>query len=497
MNPFRSGYAFVLAALSRPDIAIALLYAAGLLAGILTEAGSTGKPLLSIAAPVVAAVLVRLSRRLTFADACRLAAVHAVFGMAAGETVWACAVDIAHNLVAIAVAVTAFGWLRAHGFIASQVRVAATVTIVALAAATAAAPFGALQGAEQAEWAWLATYWASIATAFALVLWLVLTHDRDEAPLPIGDAADEPPPSMLEHAAASALVAALVLGAVWHGRAEAAFAASTALLWFALRLGLFPTSIAAFSSALLLLGFAADGRWPAIFGGGDSVEADLVRYLSLALFAAPSILVAAAVHDHKRAKQAFAYRARHDGLTELSNRSRFLEVLEGLSQSSRSGGRRFALLLIDLDFFKTVNDSFGHARGDALLVEVARRLRCSIRASDLAARIGGDEFAVLAPVRTVEDAQSLARRLVETVNQVFDLGGVRYAPSITVGGVLAPDSSSDGSRLMLIADEALYLAKAAGRNCWRFKTAGASAEDGAPGWSMGEGAARTETVFID
>lgn len=496
MNLFRFCYDRVVAAAARPDVALVVVYAAGLVAGLVTEMGSTGKPLLAIAAPVTAGVLIRLARSLTTADALRLAALHLVFALILGRPAAVFAVDIARDLVSIACAVHVFAMLRQRGFITSQVRLAGAVAIVALVAASAASAMGALQTPADASWARLAVFWASSATAFTLVLWVVLTHDRQETPLSAGfGAIGERPASTLEHVAAALLVAVLIAGAVWHGRSEAAFAASTALLWFALRLGLFPTAIAAFSFALALLGFAADGRWPSIFGGADAIEADLVRYVAIALFAAPSILVAATVHDHKRAKQAFAYRARHDGLTELANRSHFLELLEALSASSR-GGRRFALLLIDLDYFKTVNDSFGHARGDALLVEVARRLRTSIRATDLAARVGGDEFAVLAPVRTVEDAQSVAKRLVETVNQSFDLGGVRYAPSITIGGVIAPDSATEAARLMLLADEALYLAKAAGRNCWRFKTT-ETEDGGAPAWAMGEGSARTETVFID
>lgn len=496
MSVFQSGYDRAVAVLSRPDITMMLVYAAGLGAGVVMQVGASGQPLLAIAAPVVAGVLIRLSKALTLADAFRLAAVHLVFAIGFGQPLSVFGVEILQNIASIGCAAFVFAELRARGFISSQLKVAVAVAVVAVAAAAVAAGVTAV-AAPAPSIGSIAATWASVATGFALVLWVVLAHDRDDAPFPaeIGGVEDRSP-SALEHVAAATLVGTLLIAAVWHGRPEAALAASTTLLWFALRLGLFPTSIAAFSFALALLGFAAEGRWPLFIGSGDALEVDLFRYIALALLAAPSILVAAAAHDQKRAKQAFAYRAMHDGLTELANRSRFIEALNVSTQAARSGRQRFALLLIDLDFFKSVNDTFGHARGDALLVEVSRRLRDSVRATDMTARIGGDEFAVLAPVRTVDDAQSLARRLVETVNQPFDLDGVSYAPSITIGGVLAPDSACEPARLMLLADEALYLAKAAGRNCWRFKVADAETER-SPAWAMGEGAVRTETVFID
>lgn len=103
---------------------------------------------------------------------------------------------------------------------------------------------------------------------------------------------------------------------------------------------------------------------------------------------------------------------------------------------------------------------------------------------------------MIAPVPTVEHAIKLAKRLVETVNQTCDVGGVALVPSITLGGVLSPDSAGDPRRLILLADEALYAAKAAGRNCWRLSASSGEAET-LPIWRTAEGQGVLETVYLD
>ncbi|RXF74345.1 GGDEF domain-containing protein [Hansschlegelia zhihuaiae] len=473
---------------------LVVCYAVGFLASQWIGDGAAGQPLITLAAPAALALLVRSGGLLRATDAACIAIVHVALATTLGEPAPRIAPSLAASLTLIACGALIFARLRAVGFITSQLRLAAAVTIVSVVGAVMAAPIDLLISDLSAKA--MAVRAVSVALGSILVLMLVMTYERDRAGLTSDNAIDDPKPSWKEHLAAVALVAALVVGSIGDGRQEAALGASVALLWFAIRFGLFPTALAVFSFAIALLTMVGAGQWPVLGTVSDPLSAELMRYLALALLAAPSLIAAAAVHDQKRLRRMFAYRATHDGLTTLTNRSRFLEVLEEASAGARSRGKRFTLLLIDLDFFKSVNDGYGHARGDGLLVEVSNRLRQSTRATDLVSRIGGDEFSVVAPVRTVEDAMALAKRLVETVNQPCEIGGVTFIPSVTIGGVLAPDSATDPQRLMLLADEALYQAKAAGRNCWRF-SASTDEPPLLPVWRSGELEPAPETVFLD
>ncbi|MEZ5853450.1 MAG: EAL domain-containing protein [Hyphomicrobiaceae bacterium] len=149
--------------------------------------------------------------------------------------------------------------------------------------------------------------------------------------------------------------------------------------------------------------------------------------------------------------------AREDSLTRLANRFRFREVLDGLT---RECGRRFALLAIDLDRFKEVNDTHGHPIGDQLLVEVAQRLSKAVRKSDLVARLGGDEFAVVLEEDIERPAVTvIATRIVAALHAPFQIEGHRIEIGGTVGVALAPEDGADTESLMKHADIALYRAK--------------------------------------
>ncbi len=158
--------------------------------------------------------------------------------------------------------------------------------------------------------------------------------------------------------------------------------------------------------------------------------------------------------------------ASHDALTGLANRRRFTRQAEQALQRAEDG--RLALLLADLDHFKAVNDTYGHAVGDAVLQRTAQRMRERVRSSDVLARLGGEEFAVLAPGCDAADAAGLAEMLVETVRTTrFDHGG---AVTVSIGVAVFRTGTGLGE-LLREADDALYAAKTAGRN--RFVTAGA------------------------
>lgn len=153
--------------------------------------------------------------------------------------------------------------------------------------------------------------------------------------------------------------------------------------------------------------------------------------------------------------------AYHDALTGLPNRRLFTEMAQQqLAQAQRSGAR-VALLALDLDHFKAVNDTHGHAAGDQLLREVAARLQSCVRSADVVARLGGDEFLVLMGQADVDAALDLAQRLIGSLSAPYP--GVEPAVSTSVGIALYPDSAQTLEALMQAADEALYDAKHAGR----------------------------------
>ncbi len=160
--------------------------------------------------------------------------------------------------------------------------------------------------------------------------------------------------------------------------------------------------------------------------------------------------------------------ALHDVLTGLPNRALLRDTFSGMLRTVEDGDGEMAVLLIDLDHFKDINDTLGHHVGDMLLCEVARRLTSVMREGDLVARLGGDEFAVLAmagPGEGREASAALAERLVRVLDQPFDADGVRIDVRGSVGVALAPEHGKDMETLMSRADIALYLAKES-RGCW-------------------------------
>ncbi|WP_423865772.1 putative bifunctional diguanylate cyclase/phosphodiesterase [Bradyrhizobium sp.] len=161
-----------------------------------------------------------------------------------------------------------------------------------------------------------------------------------------------------------------------------------------------------------------------------------------------------------------AFLANHDTLTGLPNRRMFTEGLDGAVSRGR-----YAVLCLDLDGFKPVNDIFGHAAGDKLLREVAARLKRHIRPGDMLARLGGDEFAIILS-RDASEAESIAARVTQAVSEPFDLDGTIVHIGASVGIAIAPDDAETADDVMRYADLALYRAKETGRGRFvRFDTA--------------------------
>jgi diguanylate cyclase (GGDEF)-like protein len=170
------------------------------------------------------------------------------------------------------------------------------------------------------------------------------------------------------------------------------------------------------------------------------------------------------VTEATRREAKIVYMAQHDALTGLYNRYTLADRLKDeLSRCHR--GHRFALLAIDLDYFKAVNDRHGHAVGDKLLSEVGTRLKTITRDVDAVARLGGDEFAVLqSDIRTAEDALVLAQRIIAGLSEPFRFEGHEITIGASIGIALAPDVADHSDRLMHNGDLALYRAKELGRN---------------------------------
>ncbi len=178
------------------------------------------------------------------------------------------------------------------------------------------------------------------------------------------------------------------------------------------------------------------------------------------------LLTVADVSDRVRAEAHATHLAHHDALTGLPNRMRFRQTLEvALGEAMRSG-KEVAVHYLDLDGFKPVNDTFGHATGDILLIQVAQRLSAVLRTGDLVARLGGDEFAILQHAPAL-DAEDVAQRCIRALRQPFGIADQQIGISASIGISVAPGNGIDPDGLMSAADTALYAAKAAGKNTWR------------------------------
>ena len=174
------------------------------------------------------------------------------------------------------------------------------------------------------------------------------------------------------------------------------------------------------------------------------------------------------ITERKRAEAKIAHLAHHDALTGLPNRAAFNERFAATLEQAKRGGQQFALVCIDLDRFKYVNDLFGHAVGDAFLCQVARRLQNASRDSFLA-RIGGDEFSLIVVGNNVaETTARLAERITTALGDSIELENRKLTANASVGIAIYPSDASDGEKLICNADAALYRAKSEGPGSYRF-----------------------------
>ncbi len=175
------------------------------------------------------------------------------------------------------------------------------------------------------------------------------------------------------------------------------------------------------------------------------------------------------VTEHKRAIEAVEKLAHRDALTGLANRYTLEARLDQALAEARRHGHKLALMFIDMDNFKAINDSLGHDIGDEFLKEIAGRLENSVRDSDIVARLGGDEFVLaLTELAGTSVLAPLAGSLLETLSRPIRLGGQEIVPSASLGICVFPDDGRDRGTLMKYSDVAMYSAKTAGRNAYRF-----------------------------
>ena len=170
------------------------------------------------------------------------------------------------------------------------------------------------------------------------------------------------------------------------------------------------------------------------------------------------------VTERRQAEAKIMHMARHDALTNLPNRVLFHDKM----QQALSYGDALAVLFLDLDRFKSVNDSLGHSVGDALLVAVTERLQKIVRGADTVARLGGDEFAIVQNGAKPTDATELAGRIIEAVSQPFEVLGHQVNIGTSIGIAMAPSDGREPDQLLKNADMALYRAKTDGRGIYRF-----------------------------
>jgi diguanylate cyclase (GGDEF)-like protein/PAS domain S-box-containing protein len=175
------------------------------------------------------------------------------------------------------------------------------------------------------------------------------------------------------------------------------------------------------------------------------------------------------ITEQRAAQARIEHLAHFDALTGLPNRSLFFDRLSQATAMSKRTNEHVALLFLDLDRFKPVNDTYGHAVGDALLKAVAERVLSCVRESDTVARIAGDEFTVILPrIDSRADATVVAEKIVKAVAEPFHLSGRTVTIGASIGVALCPDDARDGQELVKLADAAMYDAKHHGRNTYRF-----------------------------
>jgi diguanylate cyclase (GGDEF)-like protein len=217
------------------------------------------------------------------------------------------------------------------------------------------------------------------------------------------------------------------------------------------------------------------GYLPAVLGDSPSLplSSQVNTYTYLAMSTAGILMTFGYLlmgHDHdirelREIESRMRHLAQHDALTDLPNRALFNDRLGRALANARRENKRLALMFLDVNRFKSVNDNLGHGVGDAYLQELARRLTMSVREQDTAARLGGDEFVILLPViHSPDDARTIADKVMTTLNRPVMIQGSELRFYVSVGIACYPEDGSTAEALQQAADRSMYCAKSAGDN---------------------------------
>ena len=178
------------------------------------------------------------------------------------------------------------------------------------------------------------------------------------------------------------------------------------------------------------------------------------------------------ITERKMAEERFHYLAHYDSLTGLANRTLFFDLLHQAMRMAKRGGHLLALLFLDLDGFKFINDTYGHDAGDVVLKETAKRLLENVRESDTVARMGGDEFTVILPsIENKKGAAIVAQKIIRAISEPYAIFNEQCAMSASIGISICYGGEEDTDTLIKKADIAMYRAKQSGKNCFAFYTA--------------------------
>jgi diguanylate cyclase (GGDEF)-like protein len=304
---------------------------------------------------------------------------------------------------------------------------------------------------------WLGNVVGDLALAPVIVLWFTHPHPRWSARQTL---------EAVGIALSVTLTGLLVFGGVlpvgWR-HYPLNFLCVPVLLWPAFRLGQRESASAALLFAAIAITGTLRGFGP--FARDSPNEALLLLQSFVGVVSLTVLAVGAVVAERKRLEARLLRLADHDPLTNLFSRRRLQEELRLTLAQTRRYGTRGALLFLDLDDFKAVNDTLGHRGGDGVLAALAHRLRARLRHSDIVARLGGDEFAVLLPHTDSVQGQALSAQLLEAIrSHPIDLGDRTVALSAAIGIALFPEHGTTAEELLGNADQAMYQAKQAGGN---------------------------------
>lgn len=257
---------------------------------------------------------------------------------------------------------------------------------------------------------------------------------------------------------------------LWDNEPPVSFMTFPFLIWASLRFGMRGATSSVLIIGVVLLVNIMLQQGP--FSRGSTFESLTLLWLYTNFLAITSMVLASSISEQSCAETNMRYLALHDHLTGLPNRMALNDRIEQFINSADRHNQSFALLYIDLDRFKTINDSLGHSSGDELLKTIGQRLLGCLRKDDVVSRIGGDEFVILInEVQRPEQLYKVLNKLIDSINVPVKVKGLELHTSLSIGISLYPNDGQDAETLLKHADIAMYRAKGMGRNTYLYYSA--------------------------